>query len=54
MKKVETLLDFIRANRKGNWALHLVSFSAMLPWMTIYDHTNYARWGAVYLCEMKN
>ena len=54
MKMVETLLDFIRANREVNWALHLDSFSAMLPWMTIYDHTNYARWGAVYLCEMKN
>ncbi|CAB3991828.1 Hypothetical predicted protein, partial [Paramuricea clavata] len=54
MKKVETLLDFIRANREGNWALHLDSFSAMLPWMTIYDHTSYARWGAVHLCEMKN
>ena len=54
MKMVETLLDFIRANREGNWALHLDSFSAMLPWMTIYDHTNYARWGTVYLCEMKN
>ena len=25
----------------------------MLPWVTIYDHTNYARWGPVYLAEMK-
>ena len=51
---VETLLDFIRANGEGNWPLHLDSFSAMLPWMTIYDHTNYARWGVIYLSEMKS
>lgn len=50
---VEVLLDFIRADRDGNWKLHLDSFAAMLPWMTIYDHTNYARWGPVYLADMK-
>ena len=22
--------------------------------LTIYDHTNYAKWGPVYLAEMKN
>jgi hypothetical protein len=53
MKMVDILLDFIRANRDGNWELHLDAFVAMLPWMTIYDHTNYARWGPVYLAEMK-
>ena len=53
MKMVETMLEFIRANRNGDWHLHLNSFAAMLPWMTIYDHTNYARWGPVYLAEMK-
>ena len=25
----------------------------MLPWLTIYDHTNYARWGPVYPADMK-
>ena len=25
----------------------------MLPFFHRYDHTNYARWGAVYLAEMK-
>ena len=54
MKMVETLLNFIRANREGNWNLHLQSFADMLPWMTVYDHTNYARWGTIYLAEMKN
>lgn len=53
MDMVEILLGFIRANRDGNWQLHLDSFAAMLPWMSIYDHTNYARWGPVHLAEMK-
>ena len=26
----------------------------MLPWLTIYDHTNYARWGPVYLADMRS
>ena len=54
MSMVEILLDFIRAEREGNWNLHLEAFAAMLPWLIIYDHTNYAKWGPVYLAEMKN
>ena len=54
MAMVETLFSFIRAEREGNWPLHLEAFAAMLPWITIYDHYNYARWGPVYLAEMKN
>ena len=50
---VEILLDFIRVQREGDWNLHLEAFGAMLPWLT-YDHTNYARWGPVYLADMKN
>ena len=50
---VEILLDFIRAERDRNWTLHLEAFAAMLPWLTIYDHTNYARWGPVYLADIK-
>ena len=53
MRVVETLFDFIRRNRDGDWLLHLNAFAEMLPWMTIYDHTNYAQWGPVYLVEMK-
>ena len=54
MKMVELLLAMIRAYRDENWDLHLKSFAAMLPWLTIYDHTNYARWGPVYLAGMEN
>ena len=43
MSMVEILLDFIRAEREDNWNLHLEAFAAMLPWLIIYDHTNYAK-----------
>ena len=49
---VEILFSFVRANRDGDWLLHHDSFAAMLPWLTIYDHVNYARWGPVYLADM--
>ena len=53
MSMVDILLDCIRAKRDGNWILHLEAFTAMLPWLTIYDHTNYAQWRPVYLADMK-
>ena len=53
MNMVEILLDFIRAERDGNWTLLLEAFVAMLPWLTIYDHTNFARWGHMYLADIK-
>ena len=53
LEMVEILLSFVRANRDGDWLLHLDSFAEMLPWLTIYDHVNYARWGPVYLADMR-
>ena len=53
MEMVSILFYFIRAEREGNWELHLVSFARMLPWFALYNHTNYARWGPVYLADMR-
>ena len=53
MEMISILMGFIRADREGNWPLHLELFSKMLPWFFIYDHSNYARWGPVYLADMK-
>ncbi|KAL9962372.1 hypothetical protein ACROYT_G031467 [Oculina patagonica] len=53
MEMVRILLLFIRAQREGNWDLHLYAFHKMLPFSHRYDHTNYARWGPVYLAQMK-
>lgn len=52
IKMVSILLQFLRAERTGNWKLHKSSFAAMLPWFAQYDHTNYTRWGAVYLADI--
>lgn len=49
---VSILLMFTRAQRDGIWDLHLFSFRCMLPYFMRYDHTNYARWGPIYLAEM--
>jgi len=53
MTMVQVLLQFIRAEREGLWNLHVVTFARMLPWMALYDHTNYLRWGSVYLSDMQ-
>ena len=37
----------------GIWELHLCTFRQMLPYFHWYDHTNYARWGCVYLATCK-
>ena len=52
LKFVDILLHFIRAEREGNWDLHLTSFQKMLPLMVLYDHTNYTCWGTIYLTDM--
>ena len=51
---VSLLMGFIRADREGNWELHLEMFAKMLPWFALYDHTDYARWGPVYFADMTN
>jgi hypothetical protein len=50
---VSTLLMFTRGETDGIWDLYLYAFRCMLPWFFRYDHTNYARWGAVYLADTK-
>ena len=46
---VKVLLSFTRAQRDGVWDLHLTAFCNMLPYFHRYDHTNYAKWGVIYL-----
>jgi len=52
MELVDILLSFIRALREGNWKLYLQALGKMLPWWSVYDHSNYARWAPVYYAEM--
>lgn len=52
MEMVSIISGFIRADREGNWELHFELFAKILPWFALYSH-NYARWGPVYLADMK-
>ena len=49
---VMILLQFIKAERTGNWNLHLSSTAAMIPHFFAMDRTNYARWMPIYLADM--
>jgi hypothetical protein len=49
---VGILLDFIRAEREGDWTQHLTSVSEMLPLFFAFDRPNYSRWVAIYISDM--
>ena len=51
LELVSIMLLFTRSLRQGLCDLYVYSFRAMLPFFMRYDHTNYARWGSVYLAE---
>ncbi|KAJ8039008.1 hypothetical protein HOLleu_16589 [Holothuria leucospilota] len=49
IQKVENL---VRADRDGDWALHLQAVQALLPIFAAFDSTNYLRWCSLYLEDM--
>ena len=49
---VNVLLQFIKAERTGNWNLQLHSVAALVPYFLAMDRQNYARWLPVYLADM--
>lgn len=49
---VEILLGLIRADREGDWLLHLANIRKMIPWCFAADKTNYARYLPVYFLQM--
>ena len=51
---VQTLLDYQRSLRTGDWNLHLRATEKMLPWFHAYDHFNYARHFTYYWCTQQN
>ena len=52
VKMVLVLLRFIRAEREGDWRLHLASTAEMTPYFFSMDRTNYSRWLPVYIADM--
>ena len=49
---VELLLTFIRAEREGNWSLHLAATKEMTPFLFYGSRKPYSKWLPIYLADM--
>ena len=49
---LQLLLCNIRAEREGNWKLHIQSVIGMMPYFFMCNRQNYARWASIYAVEM--
>jgi len=49
---VEIMLGLIRADREGDWHLHLSCIKDLIPWCFAMDKTNYSRYLPVYYVQM--
>ena len=43
---------FIRVKRLGDWPLTMSACNDICPWFFAFEHTNYARWMPVFICDM--
>lgn len=50
---VLTLMAFVRAEREGDWPLHLLAVQKMVPYFFAAGHVHYARYCLVYLRSMQ-
>ena len=53
IKPVFLMMRFVRAEREGDWPLHLSAVSEMNPYFFAAGHHNYARYGLYYLRSME-
>ena len=53
LERIKILFDLLRADREGNWNLHLDAFQRSLDEFAAWNCTNYLRWGSVDLGEMR-
>lgn len=49
---VEILLHCVRAERDGNWDLHVRVVATMRPYLLLFNHVNYVRESTFYLSDM--
>jgi len=50
---VFTVMKYVRAEREGDWSLHLATVREMVPLFFAAGHFNYARYGLYYLRTME-
>ncbi len=53
IRPVFTILKYTRAEREGDWALHIAAVNEMMPLFFAAGHTNYARYGLYYVRSME-
>ena len=53
IKPVMLTMMFVRAEREGDWPLHLATYKPMLPYFFAAGHVNYAIYGLCYLREVE-
>ncbi len=49
---LDILRQYIRAERTGNWELHLEAISKILPYLAASGHNHYTKSAWVYLQRM--
>ena len=54
MEMIDILRRYIRAERTGNWELHLQTLSKMLPFLAASGHNNYTKSLWIYLQQMSH
>ena len=54
MEMVDTLKLFIKAERTGNWMLHLKALHEMLPYFAAAGHTLYTKSAYIYCQQMQD
>ena len=53
IKPVLIMMVYVRAEREGDWPLHLQAVKLMMPYFFASKHINYARYGLYYLRSME-
>lgn len=53
IQMVELAKMLVRADREGDWQLHVQTVEAMLPYFAVFNCNNYLRWCSLYLEDMK-
>lgn len=52
LKLMQLIRDMIRADRTGDWLLHVQTVETSQPVFHALDRVNYARWGSIYLNDV--
>ena len=53
VKGAMLMMMYVRAEREGDWCLHLYAVKEMIPYFFAAGHVNYARYALYYLREME-